>query len=274
MRLDTKRAMVTRAVFAPVYNYALLKNLIVRDFSERYRGSLAGIGWTLIMPIVMLAVYTFVFRVAFNARWGAAGEDQLDFAIVLFSGLIIHTLFSECISRAPALVSSRPNYVKKVVFPLEILPWVSLGSSLGHFMVSFVVLIIFCLVTGTPVHPGALLMPVVLLPLVLVLIGLGWILSSLGTYIKDLAHLVGPISTVTLFLSPVFYKIEILPPVYQTFILWNPITFPVTNLRALMFLDGKVDWMGWLISLFVSAGLFVLGAAWFQKTRKGFADVL
>ncbi len=163
-----------------VASRGLLWELTKRDFISRYKGSFFGIAWSLFNPLLMLAIYTFVFSVAFRARWGVENESQVDFAIVLFSGLIIHSLFAECLSRAPMLITGNPNYVKKVVFPLEILPLMALGSALGHFLVSLSVLLLFCLFTMTPIHLGGLLLPFILLPLLLMLMGLSWLLASLG----------------------------------------------------------------------------------------------
>jgi lipopolysaccharide transport system permease protein len=255
-------------------NRGLLWELTKRDFIGRYKGSFLGIAWSLLNPLLMLAVYTFVFSMAFRARWGVESESRVDFAIILFSGLIVHALFAECISRAPVLITSNPNYVKKVVFPLELLPLVALGSALGHFLVSFAVLIFFCLISFTPLHLGGLLLPLVLLPLLLIVLGLSWLLASLGVYLRDLAHVIGMVSTIALFLAPVFYPISSLPPVYQNLLTLNPITLPIVQLRNLLLWGEPINIYAWAVSLIVGLLIFFAGFAWFQKTRRGFADVL
>ncbi|KKB07013.1 sugar ABC transporter permease [Devosia geojensis] len=261
-------------LLSPWRDGPLLWELVKRDFLGRYKGSFAGVAWSLVNPLLMLAIYTFVFSVAFRARWGVAEESQVDFAIILFSGLIVHSLFAECLNRAPSLITSHPNYVKKVVFPLEILPWMALGSALGHFLISFCVLVLFCLVTGTTIHAGALLLPVVLLPLLLMILGLSWLLASLGVFLRDIAQVIGMVTMIALFLAPIFYPIDALPVPYQALLAWNPVTLPVMNLRAVMLWGQPVDWLAWSASLVIGAAIFGLGLAWFQKTRKGFADVL
>lgn len=252
----------------------LLWELAKRDFIGRYKGSFLGVVWSLFNPILMLAIYTFVFSVAFKARWGTGAESRVAFAIVLFSGMIIHGLFSECLNRAPGLITSHANYVKKVVFPLEILPWMTLLSALFHFMVSFCVLLFFCLFAKVTVQASALLVPVALIPLVLMILGLSFVFASLGVYLRDLAHLMGMVTTVALFLAPVFYPVDALPADYQPLLVWNPITLPIIQLRDLMFWGRQPDWNDWAGSLIVGLCIFQAGYWWFQKSRQGFADVL
>lgn len=253
----------------------LLWELVKRDFIGRYKGSIMGIAWSLLNPLFMLAIYTFVFSVAFKARWGAGGDDsKVAFALVLFSGMIIHSFFAECLNRAPSLIISHPNYVKKVVFPLEILPWLVLSSAFLHFLVSFTVLILFCVFAGVQIHAGILFTPILLVPLVFMMLGLSWLLASLGVYFRDLAQIIGMATTVALFMSPVFYPVENLPEAYRGAISFNPITLPILNLRDAMLWDKPLAWDLWLLSLVVGAATSYLGFWWFQKSRRGFADVL
>lgn len=252
----------------------LLWDLVKRDFIGRYKGSMLGVVWSLFNPLLMLAIYTFVFSVAFKAKWGGGEENKVAFAIVLFSGMIIHGFFAECLNRAPSLITSYPSYVKKVVFPLEILPWMSLFSALLHFLVSFGVLLIFCLLTGVAIKGGTLLIPIVLIPLILTVLGLSWIFASLGVYLRDLSQIMGMITTVALFVAPVFYPIDTLPEAYQQLLVWNPITLPVIQLRDLMLWAKPLQWDQWAISIAVGASICCVGYWWFQKTRRGFADVL
>jgi lipopolysaccharide transport system permease protein len=193
---------------------------------------------------------------------------------VLFSGIIIHTFFAECLNRAPTLITSHANYVKKVVFPLEILPWMALFSALLHFAVSFGVLLVFCVAAGVPVHIGVLLSPIILIPLILMILGFTWIFASLGVYLRDLSQVIGMITTVALFLAPIFYPIEALPEAYRALLAWNPITLPVIQLRDLMLWDKPLRWDEWAINLAVGISVCTFGFWWFQKSRRGFADVL
>lgn len=252
----------------------LLWELVKRDFIGRYKGSMLGVVWSLFNPLLMLAIYTIVFSVAFKARWGTGEESKVTFAIVLFSGMIVHNLFAECLNRAASLITNHPNYVKKVVFPLEILSWMALLSALLHFFVSFGVLLVFCLLADVAIHISVLLIPIALFPLILMLLGFSWIFSSFGVYLRDLPHVVGVITTVALFLAPVFYPIEALPEAYRPFLMWNPITLPVIQLRDLMLWGKLLHWDEWAISLSVGILVCISGYWWFQKSRRGFADVL
>jgi len=222
----------------------------------------------------MLAIYTVVFSVAFKARWGGGEEGRVAFAIILFSGMIVHGFFAECLNRAPSLIISHPSYVKKVAFPLEVLPWVALCSALLHFCVGFAVLLVFCFCSGTAIQVGAILAPVILLPLISCALGLTWILASLGVYLRDLAQSMGLVTTILLFLSPVFYPTDALPETYQAFIKLNPLTLPIIQLRELVLWGKPVDWQAWAINLLFGIAIAWAGYWWFQKTRRGFADVL
>jgi lipopolysaccharide transport system permease protein len=255
-------------------NRDLLWELVKRDFIGRYKGSIMGVVWSLFNPLLMLAIYATVFSVAFKARWGTGEESKVAFALVLFSGMIVHSFFAECLNRAPALIVSHPNYVKKVVFPLDLLPCMALCSALLHFFVSFIVLLLFCVVAGVPIHSGVLLVPFILLPLVLLTLGLSWILASLGVYLRDLSQIIAMISSIALFMAPVFYPIENLPEAYRQFIYWNPITLPIIQLRDAMLWNKPLQWDAWLFSLAAGTVVCFAGYWWFQKSRRGFADVL
>jgi len=268
--LVTPRAMLGSLI----RHRALLWDLVKRDFIGRYQGSMLGVVWSLFNPLLMLAIYTIVFSVAFKARWGTGEESKVAFAIVLFSGMIIHSFFAECLNRAPSLITSHPNYVKKVVFPLELLPWMTLFSALMHLLVSFGVLLVFCLLAGVDVHSGTLLIPIILIPLILMILGLSWIFASLGVYLRDLSQVMGMVTTVALFLAPIFYPIEALPEAYRALLAWNPITLPVVQLRDLMLWGKPLQWGEWGISLLIGVTVCQIGFWWFQKSRRGFADVL
>ncbi len=248
--------------------------LVKREVIGRYRGSVLGLLWSFLNPVLMLAVYTFVFSVVFKARWSAASESKTEFALVLFAGLMAFNLYAECVNRAPGLILSNVNYVKKVVFPLEILPWVAMGSALFHTLVSLAVwLIFYAIFFGAP-HASALLLPVVFLPLVLFTVGLSWLLASLGVFLRDVAQVIGIITTTLMFLSPIFYPVSALPQKYQPWLLLNPLTPAIEQTRDVLVWGKAPDWSSYGIYLAAASGIAWLGFAWFQKTRKGFADVL
>ncbi|MFM0078443.1 ABC transporter permease [Paraburkholderia sediminicola] len=259
---------------SPLRNRALIVALIKREVVGRYRGSFMGILWSFFNPVLMLGVYTFVFSVVFKARWNAGTGSKTEFALVLFAGLIVFNLFSECVSRAPGLVLANVNYVKKVVFPLEILPWVAIGSALFHAVISLGVwLIFYCVFFGLP-HLTAIFIPVVVLPLLLFTVGVSWGLASLGVYLRDVTQIISIVITVLMFLSPIFYPASSLPAQYRSLLLLNPLTPVIEQVRDVLVWGKFPDWI--LFFRYLIAGLIVawLGFVWFQKTRKGFADVL
>ena len=255
-------------------NRSLIISLIKREVLGRYKGSLFGILWSLINPIFMLMVYTFVFSVVFNARWSSNSESKTEFALVLFAGLIVFNLFAECFNRSPGLVLSNPNYVKKIIFPLEILSFVSLGTALFHAAISYAVWILsYMIFFGMP-HLTILLLPIVLIPLFIFILGIGWLFSSLGVYIRDTSQLVGMLTTVLLFLSPIFFPISALPEKYQIFVKLNPLVPVIEESRQVLFWGNLPNFQDYFICLLVALLSAVFGFYWFQKTRKGFADVI
>lgn len=259
--------------------HSLLKNRMLvfqmakREVVGRYQGSVMGLTWSFFNPILMLIVYTFVFSQIFGARWGE-GVSQIEFASILFAGLIVYQLFSECIVRAPSLILSNVNYVKKVVFPLEILPWVSLLASLFHASINIVVLMVFYLIIHGSISWTVVFIPVILLPLILVIMGGAWFLASIGVFIRDVGQIITVVVTAMMFLSPVFYPASAFPESYQVFFYLNPLTFVIEQVRDVALWGNLPNWSGLAIYLMVSVAVSLLGFTWFQKTRRGFADVL
>jgi len=255
-------------------NRHLIVQLTKRDVLGRYRGSMMGLAWSFFNPLIMLTVYTFVFSVVFKARWSVAGEDKINFAIILFVGLIVYGLFAECINRAPSLILSNSNYVKKVVFPLEILPSVALGSALFHAGVSLAVLLAAQLVINQRLPWTVVIFPVILLPLLLATMGFAWLLSALGVYVRDIGQTTTIFTTILMFLSPLFYPVSALPKRYQLWIHLNPLTFIIEEGRNVLIFGKTPNWIGLGVALAMGLVLSAVGFWWFQKTRKGFADVL
>ncbi len=256
-------------------NRNLVMALTKREVVGRYRGSVVGITWSFFNPILMLLIYTFVFSVVFKTRWAVGSvENKTDFAIILFVGMIVHGLFAECLNRAPGLILSNANYVKKVIFPLEILPCVALGSALFHTAISLVVLLLAQLILNQQLMWTVLLFPCVLLPLVFATMGFAWFLAGLGVYVRDIGQITGMVTTVLLFLSPVFYPISALPEQYQRWLHLNPLTFIIEEGRNTLIFGRVPDIGEW--GMMLAAGMLIswAGFVWFQKIRKGFADVL
>ena len=268
------RASPLQSIRSLVSHRQLIWAMTKREVNGRYRGSMMGILWVFLTPVLMLAVYTFVFSVVFNARWGGGGESMTEFAVVLFAGMLVYSLFDECVNRAPALMLSNVSYVKKVVFPLEILSWISLGSALFHTVISLGVWLVFYAMVNLSLHWTALLLPLVLFPLVMFTMGISWFLAALGVYLRDVAQTVGIVTTILMFLSPVFYPVASLPEKYRTLIYANPLTFIIEQARDVLVWGRLPDWP--MLGLYTLVGVIVgwLGFVAFQKTRRGFADVL
>jgi lipopolysaccharide transport system permease protein len=245
-----------------------------RDVLGRYRGSAFGMLWSFFNPLLMLSVYTFVFSEIFQAKWGGRSESKIEFALILFAGLICFNFFAECVSRAPELIVANPNYVKKVIFPLEIMPIIILSSALFHVFMSLLVwFIAYTLVLGTP-HMTVLFLPLILIPYCFLILGLLWFICSLGVFLKDISQIISPSLTVLMFMTPLFYPISALPVKYQELLFLNPLTLVIEQFRRIIFWGEEPNYIalgtGWLISLVVAW----LGFCWFQRIRKGFADVM
>lgn len=253
----------------------LIWQMTVREVVGRYRGSFMGLAWSFFNPLLMLLVYTFVFTTVFHSRWaGGATVGKTNFAIVLFIGMIVYALFADNINRAPTLIVANTSYVKRVVFPLEILPVVAMGASVFNALVSLVIwLLAYILLIGIP-HPTALLLPLVIFPFVIGILGASWFLASLGVFLRDVSQTVGILTTVLMFLAPVFYSTRNLPPQFKPLILANPATFIIEQARALLVWGRMPDWAGLGLYLVLSLLVAWAGFWWFQRTRKGFADVL
>lgn len=255
-------------------NRDLIRVLIRREILSRYQGSVLGIIWSLINPVLMLCIYTFVFSIVFKARWSPGSESKTEFALILFAGLIVFNLFADCIGRTPGIIVGNANYVKKVVFPLEILPIVPLGAAIFHAMISVGVwLAAYVLLFGVP-HPTIYLIVVVLLPLVLFSLGAAWFLASCGVFLRDISQLVTILTGVLIFLSPVFYPISALPEKFQIFLKFNPLTMVIEQARDVLFWNRGINFAEWGLNLLASIVTAWIGFVWFQRTRKGFADVL
>lgn len=253
----------------------LILQMTKRDVIGRYKGSVMGVMWSLFNPLFLLVIYTFVFSVVFKARWGSGVVDsKSQFAMLLFVGMIVHSLFAETLSRAPSLILANVSYVKKIVFPLEILPVVAIGAALFHAMVSVTVLLgVFAVLNGY-LQWTAIFLPLVVAPLAILTLGVAWVLASLGVYLRDVAHPIGLLMTVLLFASPVFYPISALPEALQPWLMFNPLTFVIEQARAVLIFGHLPNFHGLALYSAIAALMAWAGYAWFQKTRKGFANVL
>lgn len=252
----------------------LIFQLAWREIAGRYRGSFAGLLWSLLNPLFTLGMYTFVFGVVFKNRWGLREESTIDYALILFAGLIIHSLLAECIGRAPFLIIGNPNYVKQVVFPIEILPVVALVSSLFNAAINIGLLLFVWYVVHGGLSLAVISVPFLLFPLCLIALGVGWFLSAATVFFRDISQIVNFLSVALLFFSPIFYSVDKVPESLQMFLEINPLTFIIEGLRGVLIVGSFPDVVGYLIYLALSVLFACGGSIWFEKTRPGFADVL
>ncbi|PBC11610.1 ABC transporter permease [Mesorhizobium sp. WSM3859] len=257
----------------------LVSMLIRREVVGRYRGSVFGLLWSLLNPLFMLAVYTFVFGVVMKTRWTipdhpAAAHSTGEFAVVLFCGLIVFQFFAEVISLSPGLIVANANFVKKIVFPIEVLPVVSAGAALFHVAVNLVVLLAFVYGVFGRVPLTVALAPLVFAPFVVFVVGIAWMLASIGVYFRDMGQIVSPLVTAILFLSPVFFQRTALPVWLQPWLSLNPLAVPVESLRNVVIFGIPPEWTAFGSYSLVAIVIALFGYHFFQKTRRGFADVL
>ena len=240
----------------------------------RYRGSVLGVLWSFIVPAITLAIYTVVFGVILESRWSRGDSTTTEYAFLLYLGLCVYWLVSDCVSEAPTLVHNHTNYVKKVVFPLEILPWVSLGDALFHSAIRLGVFVLTLTFLQGPPPPTIILLPLVWLPLCFFTLGLCWILAAAGAYWRDLREIIGLILVGLLFLSPTFYSLEAVPETARNIIMLNPISLPLAQTRDVAYYGNVPDLLSWSGMFILSLLFSALGYAVFARCRKGFADVV
>lgn len=256
-------------------NKNLIYQLTKRDILARYKGSIGGVAWSVITPLLMLTLYTFVFSYVFKARWGEAPDLPREmYALVLYSGMLIHSLFSECINKSTAIMLHNNSYVKKVVFPLETLNWVTIFSALFQFLIGFALLLLGVIVFSGELGLALIFTPLLLFPFVLCLLGFCWIVAALGVYFRDVSHLASILTTVLMFASPIFYPVSMLPEKVQGIIYLNPLTYFIEEFRSIVLWNKLPELGAYFIALIIGFSVAIFGFSFFQKTRKGFADVL
>ena len=260
----------------PIFvHYHLWRTLVAQDLAARYRGTLLGRAWPVLMPLVMLAVYGFVFGAVFRARWpGLADDDHLGFGLNLFAGLLVHGLLSDTVGQAPGLMLRNSNFVRKMVFPLPVLVAVPIGSALVHALVGLLLLAVVNAVAGSGLHASVLALPVIVLPFLLMLYGLALGFAALGVYVRDLGQIIGVLVVLALFTGAVFFPREMVPEGFAGIVDYNPITWPVGALRGALLLGQWPAPYGLIV--YTAVALLVLALGWlcFAKLRRGFSDVL
>lgn len=253
---------------------SLVFELTRREVLGRYRGASFGLLWSLISPFLMLLVYTLAFGFIMKSRWPGTSGSTTSFALVLFAGLTTHGFFAECLTRAPQLIVGNASYVKRVVFPLEVLGWSMVFSATFHLCMNIVVLLLMQWFWGGGLHVTSFLLPIVLLPLLILNVGIAWILSALGVFLRDIGQIAGVIAAAALFLSSAIIPIEAVPASYRIVFELNPLTLIINQVREVVIWGRVPDWSALGIYSLIAVAVAVVGHALFQKLRKGFADVL
>ena len=252
----------------------LIWQMAKREVLGRYKGSALGIGWSLLYPLLLLATYTFVFRLIFKARWPGVDDHPGNFALNIFCGLVLFNLFSELVGRAPRLVVDQPNLVKRVIFPLEVLPWVGALGAYFHAGLSMLVLLAGALLIQNSLPPSALAAPVIMLAMLPMLLSIGWLLAGFGVFLRDIGQMIPPVLNVMVFLTPVLYPASALPKGVQDWLVYNPLTLPIELLRSSLLMGQWPNWTDLVIytctwTLIASFAVFT-----FWRLRPAFADQL
>jgi homopolymeric O-antigen transport system permease protein len=257
-------------------HHFLLRQLVRKSVVTTYQGSMIGVAWIVVRPLLTLVIYGFCFGVVFQGRFfrQAGGGGSLEFAMVLFVGLTIFSLLSEMLAVAPSLVAGNANFVKRVVFPLDLLVPAQLGSALVQMTMSAAVFLGVRVFLDPPLGWAALSVPILIVPYVMLTLGLAWFLASLGVFVRDLQQVMPLVITGLMFLSPLFYPVSAVPPFLRSTIYLNPLTFILESARNALFRNEWPDPIGLLVYFVLGAFVMWLGWAWFEKTKKGFADVL
>jgi lipopolysaccharide transport system permease protein len=257
-----------------VRNRQLVWQMFKQEFRVRYSGSVLGVLWSFFTPLLQVLAFAFLFSVIMQVRWGTSANSEVNFVVVLFVGMMVHSIFADAVSRAPHMIVGQASYVKKIVFPLEILPVVSLLVALSNACIGLLIEVATNIVLTHALPWTILYLPVVLLPYLLLILGLVYFLAGAGVYLRDISHGIGAVVMLSLFLSPVFYPITSVPASYRPLFYLNPVTTAVEQVRSVVLLGGSPEWTVLLPYLLVALGVLTLGFGFFQKSRNGFADVL
>jgi len=271
----TKLGKFASPIVILLENRHLLWDMTIRDISSKYKGSLLGVSWSLINPILTLSMFTFVFSIVFNLRWGLTStETKLDFALILFTGLSVHGLIADVLGRSPEAIKGNSHIIKNIVFKSELLSMVIVLNALFHAALSLIIILVVQIIINHTIHLNSIYIPFILLPFVLLVLGLSWIISAFGVYIQDIRQAIAITVSLLLFLSPVLYSIDMVPDPYKNLLFLNPTTYPITQIREIIFLNQHPNISTFLIYLACSLLSFFSGFFIYSKCKKGFADVL
>jgi lipopolysaccharide transport system permease protein len=264
-------------VWQPLWELPARADLIFsfakRDLLGRYKGSALGIAWAVLTPVVMIAIFTFIFAGIFGARFGI-NDSHWDYALYLFCGLLPWSMFQETVQQSSNTIVANANLVKRVVFPLETLPAAQAFAAVGNQLFATIALLIATIVIRQNLQLTALWLPVLLIPQLLFALGAAWLIASLGVFLRDIAQGITLLLMAWMYLTPIIYPESIVPERFRWFIGINPFTALIRSYRRI-FLDGlPPDWRGLLYFTLIALVVFIFGYWWFARTRKNFADVI
>lgn len=255
-------------------NREIFRRVVTRDVLSSFRGSVLGLSWLVVVPLTLVAIYTFVFGAVLKSSWAVTTHTPYEVPLIFFTGLIVFGFFMEIISRAPNFIRDNKTYVTKIIFPVDILCWVLVGTALFKFCVNLVLLLVAVLIVTGGLPLRALLIPVLMLPFVLLTAGIGWILAAIGAFIRDLSHALQAVGPIIMFMSPIFYAASQVPEAFRPIFYANPLTFLLEGMRGLLFFDQTFSLQAYLVYCLVALAVFLFGYAFFQRLRPGFADVI
>lgn len=276
--MDRRVSASLAALAAPLTsvwkNRELFRRVLVRDLQASFRGSVLGFAWVVVIPLVLVALYTFVFGVILKSGWSRAPRSALEVPLIYFCGLMIFVFFMEVVTRSAVVVREYSTYVTKIIFPVDILSVVVVGTALFKFVINLVLLVVFLLIVTGGVPVGILWLPVLMVPLILTAAGISWIFAAIGAYVRDLTLALQAFAPIIMFMSPIFYSIEQVPEQFRPFYYLNPLTYVLEHARNALFFDGPVDLAGYGAYLAASLVMFWVGWGLFGRLRAGFADVV
>ena len=256
-----------------VPHHSLLMQFTARDFTSRYKGTHFGLLWSVLLPIFMVAMYTFVFGFIFKSRWGAGNESKVLFGTALFAGLIPFNFFCEVLTSSATLIHSNSNLVKRVVFPLEVLPVSRTLSSLGHALISLVLLLCLSAYQGL-LSPNWLYIPLLFIPFIAFCLGLSFFMAALSVFVRDVSHVLGTFVSLCLFLSPIFYSLDAVPNSLKPIMQFNPLAIMAEQTRRCAVFGLPLEPFSLIVLWVFGIAMLTLGAAWFKRLKPSFADVM
>jgi lipopolysaccharide transport system permease protein len=283
---DTRTAMSpAEPVMSPVVPWSgpflslwrhreLYRRVLTRDILSAFRGSMLGLAWVVVIPLVLVAIYTFVFGVVVQSTWAIKPKTPFEVPLIYFASLMVFGFFMEVVTRAPNHIRDNKTYVTKIIFPLEILSWVLVGTALFKFCINLCLLTLALLLVTGGVSPKLLLLPALMVPFALMTLGIAWILSAVGAYIRDLSLALQALGPIIMFVSPIFYSVEQVPEQLRTVYFLNPLTFMLESTRGILFFDQAFSLRGYVGYSLAAVLVFSIGYVFFQRLRPGFADVV